>query len=133
MLLLEFAAQGVRGVSPTGGRAALRPGYNVVAADGAALRRLLEALLHPDPRDGESLPRAAAGPGGASVRAGLTLVGNDRVTYRLVRDFAAGCQLHRFDAEKRSFALVSQDLAEIGEVLQATIGVPPAPRGRGGL
>ncbi len=128
MILLEFAAQGIRGVAPAGGRATLRPGYNVVAGEGATLRRLLEALFYPDPKDGDALPRATGGPANAPVRAGLTLVGNDRVTYRLVRDFAAGAQLHRFDPEKRSFALVSQDLAEIGQVMQQTIGVPP--RGR---
>ncbi|ACG73196.1 conserved hypothetical protein [Anaeromyxobacter sp. K] len=128
MILLEFAAQGVRGVAPAGGRATLRPGYNVVSADGAALRRLLEALLHPDPRDGEALPRAPGGPAGAAVRAGLTLVGDDRVTYRLVRDFTAGAQLHRFDAERRAFSLVSQDLAEIAAALRAPIGVPPRAR-----
>jgi hypothetical protein len=128
VILLEFAAQGIRGVAPAGGRATLRPGYNVVAADGATLRRLLEALFYPDPRDAEALPRAAGGPANAPMRAGLTLVGNDRVTYRLVRDFTAGAQLHRFDPEKRSFALVSQDLAEIGTVMQKTVGVPSAAR-----
>lgn len=128
MILLEFAAQGVRGVAPAGGRATLRPGYNVIAADGAALRRLVEALLYPDPRDGDALPRASGGPANAPVRAGLTLVGNDKVTYRLVRDFATGAQLHRFDPEKRSFALVAQELPEIASFLQATVGVPKASR-----
>ena len=128
MLLLEFAAQGIRGVAPAGGRATLRPGYNVVAADGPTLRRLLEALFYPDPKDGEALPRASGGPANAPLRAGLTVVGNDRVTYRLVRDFTAGAQLHRFDPEKRAFALVSQDLAEIAEVMQRAVGVPPASR-----
>lgn len=128
MILLEFAAQGVRGVAPSGGRATLRPGYNVVAADGPVLRRLFEALLYPDPRDAEALPRAGAGPAGAPMRAGLTLVGDDRVTYRLVRDFGAGCQLHRFDAERRAFALVSQDLAEIREIFRSGVGVPTPGR-----
>jgi len=131
VLLLEIAAQGIKGVAPAGGRITLRPGYNVVAADGPALRRLVESLLYPSPRDAETIPRAApgpAGPGGAPVRAGVTLVGNDQVTYRLVRDFASGCQLHRFDGEKRSFALVSQDMAEIGVYLAATAGVPPRQR-----
>jgi hypothetical protein len=128
VILLEFAAQGIRGVAPKGGRATLRPGYNVVAADGATLRRLLEALFYPDPKDAEALPRASGGPANAPIRAGLTVVGNDRVTYRLVRDFTAGAQLHRFDPEKRSFALVSQDLAEIATVLQKTVGVPTSAR-----
>ncbi|MBK9517409.1 MAG: hypothetical protein IPO09_08665 [Anaeromyxobacter sp.] len=128
MLLLEFAAQGVRGVAPSGGRAALRPGYNVLSADGAALRRLLEALLFPEARDAEQVPRAAGGAGAGPLRAGLTLVGADRVTYRLVRDFAAGCQLHRFDAERRAFAPVSQDLAEIAAFLRDPVGVPTRAR-----
>ncbi|HEY6098087.1 MAG TPA: hypothetical protein VIW03_01565, partial [Anaeromyxobacter sp.] len=128
MIFLEFAAQGVRGVAPAGGRATLRPGYNVVAADGPVLRRLVEALLYPDPRDGDALPRAGGGPANAPMRAGLTLVGNDKITYRLVRDFATGAQLHRFDPEKRSFALVAQDLAEIAAFLQETVGVPPPAR-----
>ncbi len=128
MILLEFAAQGIRGVAPTGGRATLRPGYNVVAADGAVLRRLLDALLFPDGKDQEPLPRAPGGPANAALRAGLTLIGNDRITYRLVRDFGGVAQLHRFDAEKRSFALVAQDLAEIAGVLRTAGGAPAQAR-----
>ncbi len=125
MLLLEFAAQGIRGVAPAGGRATLRSGYNVVAADGVALHRLLLALLHPGPNDAEALARAQGAPGGGGpVRAGLTLVGDDRITYRLVRDFSAGCQLHRFDPEKRAFVQLSQELDEIAGLLRSPIGVP---------
>ncbi len=128
MVILEIAAQGVRGLTLPGGRAALRAGYNVVAADGAVLRRLLEALLWPDPRDAETVPRASSGPGGAGVRAGLTVMGSDGLTYRLVRDLAGGCQLHRFDAERRSFSLVSQDLAGIARYLLGPVGLPERPR-----
>ena len=118
MILLEFAAQGIRGVAPTGGRATLRPGYNVVAADGAVLRRLLDALLFPDGVEAEPLPRASGGPANAPLRAGLTLTGDDRITYRLVRDFGGAAQLHRFDAEKRAFVLLAQDLGEIAGILR---------------
>jgi hypothetical protein len=128
VILLEFAAQGVRGVAPAGGRVTLRPGYNVLSADGPTLRRLVEALLYPDPRDGDALPRAAGGPANAPMRAGLTLVGNDKITYRIVRDFASGAQLQRFDPAKRSFASVAQDLGEITAFLQRTVGVPPPQR-----
>ena len=133
MLLLEIASQGVRGLAPVGGRFTLKSGYNVVAADGPALRRLLEALLHPHPGDGEAIPRAAAAPGGGSPRAGLTLVGDDGITYRLLRDFGGGCQLHRFDPARRAFALVAQDLPGIGAFLAGAPGVPPRDRFRGGL
>jgi hypothetical protein len=128
VILLEFAAQGIRGVAPAGGRATLRAGYNVVAADGPVLRRLLEALLHPDPRDAEALPRPAGASSGVALRAGLTLVGNDRITYRLVRDFQGAAQLHRFDAEKRAFALVTGELPAIAAFLKQTAGVPSAAR-----
>jgi hypothetical protein len=128
VILLEFAAQGIRGVAPAGGRATLRPGYNVVAADGAVLRRLLEALLFPDSSDGASLPRAPGGPANAALRAGLTLIGDDRITYRLVREFGGASQLHRFDAEKRSFALVAQDPTEIAGVLKTAGGAPSPQR-----
>jgi hypothetical protein len=129
VILLEIAAQGVRGVAPAGGRAVLRPGYNVLGADGAALRRLIEALFYPAPRDGESIPRTAAGPGASPARCGATLVGNDGVTYRLVRELGGPSQLHRFDPERRSFAPVSQDLVEIAALMRDAVGVP----GRGRL
>ncbi len=129
MILLELAAQGVRGVTPAGGRVTLRPGYNVLATDGAALHRLVEALLWPDVVGGEAVPRSGvAGPGAASTRIGVTLLGSDNVTYRLVREVAGGCQLHRFDPERRSFTLVSQDLASIGRHLASAGGAPPRSR-----
>jgi hypothetical protein len=128
VLLLELAAQGIRGVSPAGGRATLRSGYNVVAGDGAALRRLLLALLQPARGDAEDLARITGAAKGAPAKAGLTLVGADRVTYRVMRDFSAGCTLHRFDPGKRTFAPVSQDLEEIAAFLRKTAGAPAASR-----
>ena len=126
MLFLEIAAQGVKGVSLAGGSARLRPGYNVVPVDGVALRHIVEALFYPGPRDGEAF--RAAVPAHGMVRAGLTVVGNDGVTYRILRDFAAGCQLHRFDPKKRAFALVSQEFAGIAEHLEGIVGVPTRAR-----
>ncbi len=146
MLLLEIAAQGVKGVSPTGGSARLRPAYNLCPFDGAALRRLLTALLYPADADGEAL--RAGLPASAVVRAGVTLVGNDGLTYRLLRDFGAGCVLHRFDPQKRAFSPVAQDHVRVAEYLLVTVGVPlrrrlellsvaagelPSRRGVGGL
>ncbi len=122
MLLIEIAAQGVKGVSPTGGSARLRPGYNLVPFEGAALRRLLEALFYPSPRDGEAL--RGVGGGSGPVRAGVTLLGNDGVTWRLVRDFAAGCQLQRLDPERRAFTLAAKSQEEVTAILREQVGVP---------
>jgi len=104
----------------------LRPGYNVVAGDGAVLRRLVAALFHPElPADPSLRSNAAAG--GAPARAGLTLAGDDGVTWRVVRDLAGPCQLQRFDPERRAFQSIEQDPVRIAETLRAA-GVPPPER-----
>ncbi len=126
MLLLEIAAQGVRGFAPERGRVQLRPGYNVVAVDGAALRRVVGALFHPDLAADPALRAEGAAAGGA-VRAGLTLAGDDGVTWRVVRDLAGGSQLQRYDPDKRTFQSVLQDPVRIAEVLRAA-GVPSPER-----
>jgi hypothetical protein len=128
VLLLEIAAQGVRGFAPERGRLALRPGYNVVAVDGAALRRVVAALFHPDLPADPALRVDGAGTGaGGAVRAGLTLTGDDGVTWRVVRDMAGGSQLQRYDPEKRAFQSVLQDPVRIAGVLRAA-GVPSPER-----
>jgi len=126
VVLLEIAAQGVPGFAPAGGRLALRPGYNVVAADGPALRRLLEALWYPESAVAGA-PRPAPGPGAPIARAGLTLVGDDGVTWRVVRDLAGGAQLQRFDPERRAFQGASPDPARIAVTLRQA-GVPTPGR-----
>jgi hypothetical protein len=126
VLLLEIAAQGVRGFAPPSGRVALRPGYNVVAGDGAVIRRLVAALFHPDQPADPSL-RSSSATGGAPVRAGLTFVGDDGATWRLVRDMAGPCQLQRFDPDRRAFQSVEQDPARIAAALRGA-GVPSPER-----
>jgi hypothetical protein len=126
VLLLEIAAQGVRGFAPSSGRIALRPGYNVVAGDGAVILRLIAALFHPDRVADPSL-RPGPGVGGSPVRAGLTLSGDDGVTWRVVRDLSGPCQLQRYDPERRAFQSMSQDPARIAEALRGA-GVPSPER-----
>jgi hypothetical protein len=124
VILLEIAAQGVPGFAPAGGRLALRSGYNVVTADGLALRRLLEALWFPE-SPAADLPRPPAG--GPAARAGLTLVGDDGVTWRVVRDLATGVQLQRYDPERRAFQGASTDPSRVAAALRQA-GVPPPGR-----
>jgi hypothetical protein len=125
VLVLEIAVQGVKGVSLAGGSARLRPGYNVLGVDGAALHRLLSALFRPGPGDVDALrsPGAATAP----MRAGLTIAGSDGLTYRLLRDFSANSQLLRFDSQRRAFASVSQDAEEIAGLLEREVGVRGGP------
>jgi hypothetical protein len=126
VLLLEIAAQGVRGFAPPSGRIALRPGYNVVAGDGAVMLRLIAALFHPDRAPDASL-RPGPAAGGAPVRAGLTLSGDDGVTWRVVRDLSGPCQLQRYDPERRAFQSMTQDPGRIAEALRGA-GVPSPER-----
>ncbi len=126
MLLLEIAAQGVRGFAPSGGRVGLRAGYNVISCDGATLRRLVAALLHTD-RPVDPALRAEGSAAGAAVRAGLTLAGDDGVTWRVVRDLAGPCQLQRYDPERRAFQSIARDPAQIAAVLRAA-GAPGPER-----
>ncbi|MEI7703286.1 MAG: hypothetical protein WCK73_01665 [Deltaproteobacteria bacterium] len=125
MVLLELAAQGVRGFAPERGRIALRPGYNVVSVDGAVLRRLIAAVLHPELPADPSFRADFALPG--TVRAGITLAGDDGVTWRVVRDLSGPCQLQRYDAERRAFQSLLQEPARIAEALR-TAGVPSSER-----
>src|SRR4051794_33067415 len=125
MYLLEFAAQGVRGLSPTV-RAALRPGYLVLTPAGApppAFAGLLSALLYADGRGGEA---SFAAPG-QKGKAGITLLGNDQVTYRLVRERGGVGALHRLNKATNAFELVSEDAAETGQFLRSAVGVPLRP------
>ncbi|MFL5262551.1 MAG: hypothetical protein ACJ79L_09130, partial [Anaeromyxobacteraceae bacterium] len=125
MLLLEIAAQGVKGVSPPGGTVRLRPGYNVVLADGAALLRVLQALFHPAEGDADALrATGAAGP----LRVGATFAGDDGVTYRIVRDFARGAQVQRLDPQRRAFAPLATSQEEVASLLAGAAGVPSRAR-----
>ena len=118
MILLELAAQGVKGVAPAAGRLTLRPGYNVLpATDGAALAQLVGALLAPGERDAEGLPRAGGAPG--APRAGATFACADRRTFRVVRDFSQGAQLHRYEPAQRTFVPLARDLPGIRREMQA--------------
>lgn len=123
MYVLELAAQNVRGFSPTG-RTPLKPGYNVLKPPAAALPtigQLAVALCFSDGRGGDASFKADGAPSG---KAGLTLVGNDQVTYRLLRELGGAGALHKQNPATQKFELVSEDAAEITQFLRGQVGLP---------
>jgi hypothetical protein len=120
VILLELAAQGIRGAVSASGRATFRPGYVVVPAGGDAFCDTIGALVWCDAAAGEAL-RAAAG---GAVRAGATFTTKDRTLYRLVTDFASEFQLQRYDAAARTFSPAAAGRAAVQDWMRAQTSLP---------
>lgn len=123
MLLLELAAQAVRGFSPSV-RVALKPGYVGLKSPTdipAPLAGLLLSICYPDGRGGDA---AFLAPGAKGGRAGLSLQGQDQNLWRIVRDLGGAGGLHKMNRATNQYEVVSQDAAEMGQVLRATVGFP---------
>ncbi len=124
MLLLELAAQSVRGFSPAA-RVALKPGYLVLKSPTetpSPVAGLLVALCFPDGRGGDATFLAA---GAKSGKAGFSFQGNDESAWRLVRELGGAGSLHRLNRTNNQFEVVTQDSAEMAGVLRSTVGMPP--------
>lgn len=123
MVLLELATQAVRGSSPSV-RAALTPGYVVLTSavkEPFPLAGLVTSLLFPEGH-GEDAEFAAAG--AASPKAGLTLQGQDRNAYRILRDLGGAGALQRLNRETQSFDLLTADSQEMTQLLRSGAGLP---------
>ena len=122
MHLLELAVQNVRGFSPAG-RHALKLGYVVLRgpAEAPPLGALSLALLYPD---GRGTDAELVAPGQQVGKAALSLVGQDGVTYRLLRALGGAGSLHRLHPETRQPELLTQDAAEMQQVLRSQAGLP---------
>ncbi|MHB8420215.1 MAG: ATP-binding protein [Myxococcales bacterium] len=95
MTLLELAAQGIEGLPA--GRWSFRPGLNAVAASpeaAAGLGRVMQALLFPE---------TVAFSGAAGARAGVTFLGADGATYRLVGGIGLEVALSQLDPATSRF------------------------------
>jgi len=122
MYLLELQAQGVKGCSPTV-RAPLKPGYVVLkppATPAPPLLALAAAVLYSDGRGGD----ASFAADGAKAKVGFTILGNDQVTYRLMRELGGPGVLQKLNKATTSFELVSDSASDIGTYLRATVGLP---------
>ncbi|ATB33391.1 ATP-binding protein [Melittangium boletus] len=124
MHFVELAVQNVRGFSPAG-RFALKTGYLVLkppTAEPSPLAGLSLALLYADGRGGDaSFSASAQKPG----KAALTLMGQDGVTYRVLRELGGGGSLHRLNPATKQPELVTQDTTEANQFLRGQVGLPP--------
>lgn len=123
MLLLELAAQAVRGFSPSV-RAALKPGYVGLKSPTdipAPLAGLVVALCYPDGRGGDA---AFLAPGAKTGRAGLSVQGQDNEVWRIVRDLGGAGGLHKLNRATNQFDVATQDATEMGQILRAQVGFP---------
>ncbi len=124
MLLLELAAQSVRGFSPAA-RVALKPGYLILKSPSqtpSPLAGLLSALCFPDGRGGDAAFLAA---GSKTGKAGFSFQGNDQSAWRLVRELGGAGSLHKLNRANNQFEVVTQDSAEMAQVLRSSVGMPP--------
>jgi DNA repair exonuclease SbcCD ATPase subunit len=123
MYLLEFQSQAAKGFSATV-RVPLKPGYLVLkppAGGSSPLSALAAALFYSDGRGGDA---SFLAPGAKAGKAGFTIIGNDQTTYRLLRELGGAGALHRLDKTSSTFELVSDNAADIGTYLRATVGFP---------
>lgn len=124
MLLLELAAQAVRGFSPSA-RVALKSGYLVLKSPTEApspLAGLLSALCFPDGRGGDA---AFLAPGAKTGKAGFSFQANDQSAWRLVRDLGGAGSLHKLNRANNQFEVVTQDSTEMAQMLRSSVGMPP--------
>ncbi|OJT17680.1 chromosome segregation protein SMC [Archangium sp. Cb G35] len=124
MHFVEVAVQNVRGFSPAG-RFALKTGYLVLkppTPELSPLAGLSLALLYADGRGGDA---ALAASTQKAAKAALTLVGQDSLTYRVLRELGGGGSLHRLNPATKQPELVTQDTAEANQFLRGQVGLPP--------
>ncbi|RKH11237.1 chromosome segregation protein SMC [Corallococcus sp. CA053C] len=124
MHFVEVAIQNVRGFSP-GGRFPLKTGYLILkppTADVLPLAGLSLSLLYSDGRGGDA---SFVGSGGRSGKAALTFVGQDGMTYRVLRELGGSGSLHRLNPTTSQPELMSSDTGEINQYLRGQAGLPP--------
>ncbi|MBN9684820.1 MULTISPECIES: ATP-binding protein [unclassified Corallococcus] len=124
MHFVEVAIQNVRGFSPAG-RFPLKTGYLILkppTADVLPLANVALSLLFADGRGGDA---SLVGSAGRSGKAALTFVGQDGMTYRILRELGGSGSLHRLNPATSQPELVSTDVSEINQYLRGQAGLPP--------
>ncbi|HSP78040.1 MAG TPA: chromosome segregation protein SMC, partial [Myxococcaceae bacterium] len=123
MHFVEVAVQNVRGFSPKG-RFALPSGYVALKPplEPSPLAQLSLALLYPDGRGGDA---SLVAPGQRVGKAAVTFVGQDGITYRVLRELGGGGSLHRLNPSTQQPELVTQDAGEATQFLRGQAGLLP--------
>ncbi|HXN41796.1 MAG TPA: chromosome segregation protein SMC, partial [Myxococcaceae bacterium] len=57
-------------------------------------------------------------------RAAITMVGNDQLVYRLIRNLGSSGALQKLNPANQQFELISEDHSEIGQFLRSQVGLP---------
>ncbi|HZH74565.1 MAG TPA: chromosome segregation protein SMC, partial [Archangium sp.] len=123
MHFVEVAVQNVRGFTAQG-RFPFKQGYLVLkppAPEFSPLAGLSLALLYSDGR-GEDSKFVATGQ--KSGKCAFTFVGQDNLTYRLLRELGGSGTLHKQTVTGQPPELVSDDAAEIAQYLRSQAGLP---------
>ncbi|HLK99242.1 MAG TPA: chromosome segregation protein SMC [Myxococcaceae bacterium] len=123
MHFVEVAVQNVRGFTAQG-RFPFKQGYLVLkppSAEVSPLAGLSLALLYSDGR-GEDSKFVATGQ--KSGKSAFTFVGQDNLTYRLLRELGGSGTLHKQTVTGQPPELVSDDAAEIAQYLRSQAGLP---------
>jgi hypothetical protein len=123
MHFVEVAVQNVRGFTALG-RFPFKQGYLVLkppAPEVSPLAGLSLALLYSDGR-GEDSKFVATGQ--KSGKCAFTFVGQDNLTYRLLRELGGSGTLHKQTVTGQPPELVSDDAAEIAQYLRSQAGLP---------
>jgi hypothetical protein len=124
MLLVEFAAQNVKGFSPSV-RIAMKSGYVVLKSphDSAGpFAKVLGVLCYPEATLSESDLLAN---GQTSGRVGLAIQTPDGKMFRLMRDLSGAAALLKLNPQTKQFDSLSTDAAEIRELMVSQVLFPP--------
>lgn len=122
MYFVELAAQGVLGFRDLT-RAPLPSGYGVVRAssDEPELASLVTCTCYPGRAAKEVTLKAEAELPG---RFGLTLLGDDRNVYRVVRELGVASSLHRWSVSSGKFEVLTLSPEEVEATLRTQVGLP---------
>jgi hypothetical protein len=123
MLLVELAAQGVKGFSPSV-RLALKSGYTILKSPGdlpAPLSGLMSALCYPDGRASDA---SFLAPGQKTGRAGFAFQTPDGTVLRVIRDLGGAGALMKLNTTSAKFEPLTTDSQEIGQLIREQLKFP---------